>query len=122
MLPSMVDQHHNCNFFSKTPIQADSDAKEMAESIRVSKASVNVNRNLVVKNHRGKKRQACQYNSKLLNKIYCVLTCHGHKFGMACKEISLSEAQTLHADYRRLLSTRCTSSLVITGSWPDKMT
>ena len=58
MLASMVNQHHNCNFFPKTPIsQADLHAKEMAESIRVSKASANVNGNLVVKNHMGKKHK-----------------------------------------------------------------
>ncbi|KAK2566746.1 Multidrug resistance-associated protein 1 [Acropora cervicornis] len=34
VLASMVNQHHNCNFFPKTPSQADLHAKEMAESIR----------------------------------------------------------------------------------------
>lgn len=34
VLPSMVNQHHNCNFFPKTPSQADLHAKEMAESMR----------------------------------------------------------------------------------------
>lgn len=55
MLPSMVNQHHNCNFFPKTPSQADLHAKEMAESMRVSKTSAIVNGNLVVKNHMGRK-------------------------------------------------------------------
>ena len=58
MLPSMVNQRHNyCDFFPKIPSQANLHAKEMTESIRVSKASANVNRNLVVKNLRGTKHK-----------------------------------------------------------------